>query len=161
MKRVLRTVVFLTLAMPGLAWGADASRSMTVHKTTTCGCCKHWVSHLEEQGFEVEVMNRENLDDVKHRHGVSGRFSSCHTGVDDSGRYAFEGHIPAYLVARFLDAPPVDARALTVPGMPVGSPGMEMGERFQPYDVLLIRRDGSVEVYETVSNQAQQYARGK
>ena len=57
--------------------------------------------------------------------------------------------------------PPVDARALRVPGMPVGSPGMEMGERFQPYDVLLIRRDGSVEVYETVSNQAQQYARGK
>ena len=156
MKRAL-VAILLGLASPLIAHGADANRSVTVYKTPTCGCCKHWVTHLEENGFSVDTVDRPSLDDVKRQHGVTPRLSSCHTGVAGEGRYAFEGHVPAYLVARFLDDPPEGARGLTVPGMPVGSPGMEMGDRFRAYDVLLMKSDGSVEVYEAISEIGQQH----
>ena len=118
---------------------------MEVFKQASCGCCGKWVDHIESARFEVKTKNRQNLNAIKEEFGIQPRYQSCHTGVVDG--YIFEGHIPASLVQRFLKEKPGDAIGLAVPGMPVGSPGMEMGERFDSYDVLLLKSDGSSEVY--------------
>tara|TARA_R110001592_G_scaffold254129_6_gene517546 strand:+ start:1817 stop:2365 length:549 start_codon:yes stop_codon:yes gene_type:complete len=118
---------------------------MEVFKQASCGCCGKWIDHIEGAGFEVKARNRQNLNAIKKEFGIQPRYQSCHTGVVDG--YIFEGHIPASLVERFLEEKPGDAIGLAVPGMPVGSPGMEMEERFDSYDVLLLKSDGSSEVY--------------
>ncbi|BFM18869.1 DUF411 domain-containing protein (plasmid) [Maricurvus nonylphenolicus] len=124
--------------------------SLDVYKSRTCGCCKKWVSHIEEFGFESEVHHPTNLNKIKSDKGIAPRYQSCHTAVTNDG-YVFEGHIPGPVIQRFLAAPPEDAIGLAVPGMPVGSPGMEVGDRFDPYDVLLLKKDGSSEVYQHIS----------
>ena len=118
---------------------------MEVFKQPSCKCCDKWVDHVEGAGFEVNTKKRMNLDAIKQEFDVAPRYQSCHTGVVDG--YVFEGHIPARLIRQFLEETPVDARGLAVPGMPVGSPGMEMGERVDSYDVLLLKSDGTSEVY--------------
>jgi hypothetical protein len=123
----------------------DKVIQMEVFKQASCGCCVKWVDHIEGAGFEVNARNRVNLNAIKSEFGIQPRYQSCHTGVADG--YVFEGHIPALLVQRFLKEKPANAIGLAVPGMPVGSPGMEMGERFDNYDVLLLKSDGSSEVY--------------
>lgn len=129
---------------------SDEAISLDVYKSRTCGCCKKWVSHVEELGFESEVHHPTNLNKIKSDKGIAPRYQSCHTAVTNDG-YVFEGHIPGSVIRRFLAAPPEDAIGLAVPGMPVGSPGMEVGDRFDPYDVLLLKKDGSSEVYQHIS----------
>lgn len=129
-------------------WGegtTDNGIQMDVFKQASCKCCGKWVDHIESAGVEVNTRNRVNLTMIKKEFGILPRYQSCHTGVADG--YVFEGHIPASLVQRFLEEKPADAIGLAVPGMPVGSPGMEMGERFDSYDVLLLKSDGSSAVY--------------
>ena len=125
--------------------------SLDVYKSRTCGCCKKWVSHIEDFGFESEVHHPANLNKIKSDKGIEPRYQSCHTAVSSDG-YVFEGHIPGHIIQQFLADPPKDAIGLAVPGMPVGSPGMEVGDRFDPYDVLLLRTDGSSEVYIHMAN---------
>ncbi|HEY1141415.1 MAG TPA: DUF411 domain-containing protein [Lysobacter sp.] len=118
-----------------------------VHKSPTCGCCIAWVNHLKQAGFRVEVRNEENLNPLKERLGVPYGKGSCHTA--EIGGYIVEGHVPASDIKRLLKEKP-DARGLTLPGMPMGSPGMEMpGMAAQPYTVELIRRDGTTVAYST------------
>lgn len=130
---------------------------LEVHKSPTCGCCEAWVTHAQESGFTTHVNDASDLNPLKQKHGIEPRYQSCHTAISADGKYFFEGHVPAKLIQRFLTEKPKDAVGLAVPGMPVGSPGMEMGERFQPYQVLQINRDGSAEVYATVTTMAEQY----
>jgi hypothetical protein len=118
---------------------------MDVFKQPSCKCCGKWVDHVEEAGFQVKTKDRLNLNAIKNEFGIAPRYQSCHTGVAEG--YVFEGHIPAPLIHRFLTEKPADAIGLSVPGMPVGSPGMEMGERYDSYDVLVLKSDGSSEVY--------------
>lgn len=118
---------------------------MKVFKQQSCDCCGKWVDHLEEADFAVTTKNRVNLHAIKQEFDIDPRYQSCHTGVVDD--YFFEGHIPAPIIRQFLSEKPAGARGLAVPGMPVGSPGMEMGERFDSYDVLLLKDDGTSEVY--------------
>lgn len=124
---------------------ADPAAQMVVHKTPTCGCCGDWVDYMRDAGFDVEVRDTDNLAPVKEDVGVPYGMGSCHTATVDG--YFVEGHVPAADVKRLLAERP-EARGLTVPGMPVGSPGMEMpsGE-VEPYEVLLVHSDGSTEVY--------------
>ena len=129
---------------------SDETVSLDVYKSRTCGCCKKWVSHIEDFGFESEVHHPANLNKIKSDKGIAPRYQSCHTAVSNDG-YVFEGHIPGPIIQHFLAAPPKDAIGLAVPGMPVGSPGMEVGDRFDPYDVLLLKKDGSSEVYQHIS----------
>ncbi len=126
---------------------ADA-RSVTVkvYKSPTCGCCANWVDHMRAAGFRIEVHDTEQMAAVKADAGVPIQLQSCHTAV--VGDYVFEGHIPPDAIARFLDEKPA-AKGLAVPGMPIGSPGMEMDGRKDPYDVILIGRDGTTSVYES------------
>jgi hypothetical protein len=118
---------------------------MVVYKSPTCGCCAAWVDHIEANGFRVEVRDTANLAPIKARHGVPGKLESCHTALVDG--YVVEGHVPADLIVRMLRERP-DAAGLAVPGMPMGSPGME-GPYKDRYDVLTFRRDGSTQVYAT------------
>lgn len=119
---------------------------MEVWKSPTCGCCKEWIKHVEVRGFRVKVHDTGNTA-ARERLGIPRKLGSCHTAL--VGGYAIEGHVPAEDVARLLSVRP-DAIGLAVPGMPVGSPGMdgsEYGSRRDPYDVLLVNRDGSTRVF--------------
>ena len=112
-----------------------------VHKSPTCGCCGLWVEHMREAGFPVEVRDTHALHGVKEQLGIPTGKASCHTAEIDG--YVVEGHVPAADVKRLLAERP-DARGLVLPGMPLGSPGMETPDgRVQPYTVELLARDGS------------------
>lgn len=119
--------------------------TVLVHKTASCGCCKRWVTHLENAGFRVRTRDIEDLAPIKARLGVPYGKGSCHTA--EVGGYFVEGHVPAADIKRLLAGKPA-ARGLTVPGMPPGSPGMEVpGGRVQPYAVELVGRDGTTQVF--------------
>lgn len=126
---------------------------LTVYKSPTCGCCSMWVEHMKDAGFRVEAHDRTDMAAVKDSLGVPSDLTSCHTGTvrsaDGTASYVVEGHVPAEQVRRLLDERP-DARGLTVPGMPIGSPGMEQGDLRQPYDVLIVGESGEAAVYEHV-----------
>ena len=118
---------------------------MLVHKSPTCGCCESWVEHMRKAGFAVEVRNSDDLVATKQRLGVPRGHESCHTA--EVGGYVIEGHVPAGDVLRLLAQKP-DAKGLALPGMPMGSPGMEMPDgRRQPYTVEIIGRDGTTATF--------------
>ena len=116
---------------------------IVVYKSPTCDCCGKWVEHMEKAGFSVDVENMHDVAPIKREFGVPGRMQSCHTAK--VGDYFVEGHVPADLVERLLADKP-DIKGLTVPGMPMGSPGME-GPRKDPYKVIAIGKDGRARVY--------------
>lgn len=115
-----------------------------VYKTPTCGCCSLWVDHLRANGFEVRTTDLPDVVPVKVKHGVPDGMYSCHTGVVDG--YAIEGHVPAAEIQRLLKERPSVA-GLAVPGMPIGSPGMEVGTQVQPYDVMAFDKQGGCRVF--------------
>jgi len=124
---------------------ADSTPVMIVHKTPTCGCCGLWVEHMQRAGFEVEVRDTDDLHPVKARLGVPYGKGSCHTAEVDG--YLIEGHVPADDIRRLLAERP-KARGLVLPGMPLGSPGMETPDgRVQPYTVELVAEDGSTSAF--------------
>jgi hypothetical protein len=122
----------------------DASEAkVTVYKAPWCGCCSKWVDHLHENGFAVVTHEATDATRLKLRQNIGWELGSCHTAIVDG--YVIEGHVPADVIKRFLEErPPVVG--LTVPGMPLGSPGME-GAYKQPYEILTFDRDGKTEVY--------------
>lgn len=122
---------------------ATQSADVTVYKSPACGCCGKWVEHMEQAGFTVEVQDRQDLTPIKSELGVPGGLQSCHTAK--VGDYVVEGHVPADLIQRMLKEKPA-IRGLAVPGMPMGSPGME-GPHKDDYEVLALRHDGRTEVY--------------
>ncbi len=126
---------------------ADTTQSpvITVYKSPTCGCCTGWVHHVKAAGYQVEVHDIDNVNPVKDDAGVPASARSCHTAIVDG--YALEGHVPAEDIARLLKERPAIA-GLAVPGMPTGSPGMEVpGQPADKYDVVAFKADGSTEVY--------------
>ena len=122
----------------------DGIIPMTVYQSPTCGCCGLWVEHVEAYGFEVETHLTADMGAVKEGLSVPFEISSCHTAVVEG--YVIEGHVPGEDIRRLLAETPT-ARGLTVPGMPIGSPGMEMDDRIDPYDVLLFTEDGEIRVW--------------
>jgi len=135
----------VTLVIGGVLIGQQPSEAadVVVYKSPTCGCCKEWVSHLKENGYTVEVHNRRNMNPVKAELGVPRHLQSCHTAK--LGGYVVEGHVPADELARLLKEKP-RVKGLAVPGMPMGSPGME-GPRKDAYDVLTFQQNGKTSVY--------------
>ena len=122
-----------------------AEPAMTVYKTKTCGCCGKWVEHLRTNGFTVNVKEVESMDETHRQFGVPDKLVSCHTGI--IAGYAVEGHVPAAEVRRMLKEKP-KAKGLAVPGMPMGSPGMEQGPRKDTYFVLLFDEKGETKEYQ-------------
>jgi hypothetical protein len=113
-----------------------------VHRDANCGCCKDWIAHLEDNGFTVRDHVEPDMVAVKMKHGVPPRLASCHTAVID-GRFV-EGHVPATQVLELRKRP--DLRGMAVPGMPAGSPGMEMGDRQDAYQVIVLASNGQEQV---------------
>ncbi len=114
-----------------------------VYRSPSCGCCKAWATHLEQNGFTVKQVELDDLSEIKAQAGISQRLASCHTAI--IGRYAIEGHVPAADIKRLVAEKP-EVAGLTAPGMPSGSPGMENGRK-DPYDVLAFTRDGKTTVW--------------
>lgn len=142
---MLRTVTTLLLATL-IAAPVAAQTTGVVYKSPTCGCCEKWVEHMEKAGFSLAPKDMASgaLMRQKLKLGLTGAQASCHTA--EIGGYVIEGHVPADDVRRLLSEKP-DAIGLAVPKMPIGSPGMESGDVKEPYDVLLVKKDGSSEVF--------------
>jgi hypothetical protein len=147
---------WIQLTLAGLAAGGISRSALavsrapqiTVYKSPTCGCCANWVQYMKSNGFAVDAhdVGDDMLEQMKVTAGVPRQLRSCHVAV--AGGYAFEGHVPADLVKRALAEKPKMA-GLAVPGMPVGSPGMEIGGRKDRYDVMAFDRSGKSWVYAT------------
>ncbi|MGH7586494.1 MAG: DUF411 domain-containing protein [Gemmatimonadales bacterium] len=117
---------------------------VTVYRSPTCGCCKKWVAHIEQAGFTVKQVELADLAEIKAQAGVPEKLHSCHTAL--VGRYAIEGHVPAEDIKRLLAEKP-DVHGLSAPGMPAGSPGMEVEGRKDKYDVVSFTREGQSSVW--------------
>lgn len=134
------------------AWEGEVL-PITVHKTPTCGCCSGWVEHLRRHGFDVEVVDHQDLAPIKQQLGVPAHLASCHTAVV-KGMFV-EGHVPAMDIRKMVEVAPYSAaqiKGVAVPGMPVGSPGMEMGDRLDPYRVLMVDETGEELVFAEYGN---------
>ncbi|WP_413520650.1 DUF411 domain-containing protein [Psychrobacter glacincola] len=129
--------------------------SATVYKDANCGCCKGWIDHAQSNGLSSTAEHPKDLSSLKDRYKVPTEMRSCHTVVTTDG-YIFEGHVPAKYMAKFLGNPPVQAIGLAVPGMPVGSPGMEYQNKFTPYQVMQINKDGTSQIYADIKSIEQQ-----
>lgn len=118
--------------------------SIVIYKNRHCDCCLRWVDYLAANRFRVRVESVDDLGQIKRKLGVPTDKESCHTAEIEG--YFVEGHVPAEDIKRLIRTKP-DARGLTVPAMPIGSPGMERGNEFQPYDVLLVAKAGATTVF--------------
>ena len=141
MRRPFFLVFAATTAL--LSAAANAAQ-LTVHKSPYCGCCAKWIEHVERHGFTVKVIETEQMASVKKRLGVPKELASCHSS--EAGGYFIEGHVPAADIKRLLAQKP-KAAGIAVPGMPLGSRGMEASGQKPPYATLLIGKDGKSRVY--------------
>lgn len=137
----MRVFILLFSCFAGLAQAAEAL-SIDVHRDPNCGCCKAWISHLEDNGFSVVDHVETDMTALKQRLGVPPRLASCHTGVID-GKFV-EGHVPAADILKLRQQP--DLLGAAVPGMPTGSPGMERGEVRDAYQVIGLDKQGKERV---------------
>ena len=158
----LSVLTIASLGYPQISTAAIQPDTVTVWKTPTCGCCKDWVIHMRKEGFNVVTNDVPDTAPIRQKLGLPAKFGSCHTA--QVGGYVIEGHVPASEVKRLLREKPA-AIGLTVPGMPLGSPGMEMkgemtGTR-DAYDVMLVTRDGGSRVYESYTAKPAVKARVK
>ncbi len=150
-RRTLLQAGLAALAVPTAMTTATLALAQTkplveVWKDPNCGCCKDWMAHLEANGFAVKAHDQGNTA-ARRRLGLPDRYGSCHTAT--VGGYVVEGHVPAADIQRLLRDKP-KALGLSVPRMPIGSPGMdgpEYGGRKDPYDVLLVGQDGNATVF--------------
>ena len=144
-----RTLLKLAAATASLPLAAQAAAPMVdIWKDPNCGCCQDWVKHLNKNGFATRVHDEGN-GPARERLGIPAKLGSCHTGR--VGGYAIEGHVPAREMQRLLKEKP-KAVGLAVPGMPIGSPGMDgpaYGDQRDAYDVLLVLADGSTRVFQS------------
>lgn len=124
----------------------NGMQAIRVFKDPNCGCCKAWIAHMQQNGFNVTALDEQpaTLDSIKRAHGITDQTASCHTA--EVGKYVIEGHVPADLVAKLLRDHPADIAGLAVPGMVTGSPGME-GPDPQQYTVVALMRDGTTRPY--------------
>ena len=137
---MLKTLIYGGFA--AMLTGPVFAASLTVYKSPTCGCCEDWVSHMQESGFEVTVIDRENMHPIKQRVGVKPELASCHTALIDG--YVIEGHVPAADVRQLLEQKSA-VRGLTIPGMPQSAPGMDIPGT--PYEVLSFDNAGNTQVF--------------
>ncbi len=143
--RIPLMIAVLAAAAIGFAGAAAATgpTEVVVYKTASCGCCKKWVEHLQQNGFKVVTHDLDDLSEIKASAGVPASVQTCHTAL--VGGYVVEGHVPADVIQRLLKEKPKIA-GLAVPGMPPGSPGME-GPRHDHFDVLSFDKTGHTAVY--------------
>ncbi len=143
-KHTLALGLTAVLGFSTTAVAGGAAQSIHVYKSPTCGCCTDWMDHLEDNGFDVTATNTNDMGRIKAEAGLIPGLGSCHTAY--VGDYVIEGHVPAEDIKRLLAQAP-QATGLSVPGMPAGSPGMEMGGRSDPYKVILFNDQGQTRIF--------------
>lgn len=148
-----RTVLGLILtAIPVVACARPAEAEvLTVYKSPQCGCCNAWVEHVRASGLEVRVFETELVADKAKQLGVPDKFRSCHTA--EIGGYFIEGHVPAEDIRKLLRERP-KARGLSVPGMPIGSPGMEQGAQRETFTTVIVDEAGAAKLFHRHNLQA-------
>ena len=138
-----KTILFLALITSSVF--AMEGKTMTVYKSPSCGCCTKWIDIMKSKGFEVKTIETNEVNTIKQKAGLQAGQTSCHTAFVDG--YVVEGHVDYSAVKKMLVEKP-NIIGITVPGMPIGSPGMEQGNTKEAYDVLYVNKDGSTGVYE-------------
>lgn len=149
-RRALQALVAGLAFAAGAATRAATPVRVEVWKDPNCGCCRDWIAYLEREGFAVTAHDSGNTA-VRRRLGLPAKLGSCHTATVSG--YVIEGHVPVEDIRRLLAERPADVLGLAVPGMPVGSPGMDgaiYAGRRDPYDVLRVAKDGSTTVWRAV-----------
>ena len=142
MLRFIRIALLSSMLLSSSTYAAEV---IQVFKTPTCGCCSIWVQHLKANGFTPKVTDVPSTAEYRRKFGVPEKLQSCHTAVIRG--YAIEGHVPAQDIKRLLKTRSKGS-GLAVPGMPIGSPGMEQGDRRDPYSVLLFDSAGKVSEFQ-------------
>ncbi len=122
----------------------SGTREITVYRSPSCGCCGEWVKHMQKHGFKIIDIKTEDMKAIKQKYNLPQNLGSCHTAIIDG--YVMEGHIPADDIKRFLKQKPKFA-GLAVPGMPLGTPGMESGKRKQPFVIAAFNQKGEIQVF--------------
>lgn len=145
MKLLLRiALISLCLTTSSHATEDGLAKDIIVYKNPQCGCCGKWVRYLEDKGYNVTTENTRDIYAVKQRLGVPEQLASCHTAIIDG--YIVEGHITHRDIERLLTLRP-DVKGIAVPGMPVGTPGMEIGNTVEPYDVVSFDENGNMKIF--------------
>ena len=122
----------------------EGNKQITVYRSPACGCCGGWIQHMQKHGFQITDIKTDDMDAIKAKYNIPAELASCHTSIIDD--YVIEGHIPADDIKRFLTDKP-NVAGLTVPGMPIGTPGMESGHIKQPFTVLTFNNQGETKVF--------------
>mgnify|MGYP001211249995 CR=1 FL=1 len=145
MKKMKKILFLMLFIIPTISC-SEKKIKMQAYMSPSCGCCKKWVTHLENNGFEVESIFSDNMRAIKSKYNISQDQTSCHTGV--VGSYFIEGHVPADDIKKLINESP-DIAGLTVPGMPAGQnvPGMETIDTNAEFDVLSVNKDGSTKIW--------------
>lgn len=141
----MKKIILITMAALTFSY-AEMVKEMTVYKSPYCGCCANWISQMEDKGFEIKTIVKNKFDNIKRDNGITGKLASCHTALIDG--YVIEGHVDYSAIKKLLTEKPKDIKGLTVPGMVIGSPGMEQGNKKMPYNIIAIKKDGSTFIYE-------------
>jgi hypothetical protein len=142
-------VLIPVLSVLGVTAGADESgdADFTVYKNAQCMCCDKWAEHMRQAEYSVAVESMVNVSPIKEQFGIEPRYQSCHTAVHGETGLVFEGHVPAAHITALIEDHSPEDKGLSVPGMPAGSPGMEVGSRKDPYEVLLLREKSEATIF--------------
>jgi len=145
MKAIRIILCLLITAIVGpYVYAADEPVEITVYRSPTCGCCGKWIDHMKQNNFNVKDNIVDDMESIKAKYGVPKELASCHTAIVDG--YVVEGHVPAADVMKLLKTKP-KVTGLAVPGMVTGSPGMEMGGRVDPYDVMSFDKEKHFQIF--------------
>ncbi len=140
MKKTILSLMLITSSI-----FAMEGKTMTVYKSPFCGCCSDWIDIMKTKGFKIDVIETNEVNNIKQKAGLQAGQTSCHTAFVDG--YVIEGHVDYSAIKKMLVEKP-NILGITVPGMPIGSPGMEQGNTKQAYNILYVNKDGSTGVYE-------------
>ncbi|WWW13067.1 DUF411 domain-containing protein (plasmid) [Arcobacter cryaerophilus gv. pseudocryaerophilus] len=140
MKKTILSLMLITSSI-----FAMEGKTMTVYKSPFCGCCSDWIDIMKTKGFKIDVIETNEVNNIKQKAGLQAGQTSCHTAFVDG--YVIEGHVDYNAIKKMLVEKP-NILGITVPGMPIGSPGMEQGNTKQAYNILYVNKDGSTGVYE-------------
>ena len=140
MKKTILSLMLITSSI-----FAMEGKTMTVYKSPFCGCCEKWIDIMKTKGFKIDVIETNEVNNIKQKAGLQAGQTSCHTAFVDG--YVIEGHVDYSAIKKMLVEKP-NILGITVPGMPIGSPGMEQGNTKQAYNILYVNKDGSTGVYE-------------
>ena len=140
MKKTILSLMLITSSI-----FAMEGKTMTVYKSPSCGCCSEWIDIMKSKGFKIDVIETNEVNNIKQKAGLQAGQTSCHTAFVDG--YVIEGHVDYSAIKKMLVEKP-NILGITVPGMPIGSPGMEQGNTKQAYNILYVNKDGSTGVYE-------------